>query len=185
MTSRKKKQICKRGHDTFICGRTKVGTCKDCKKQDAQKRYIPHPKIKNPICINGHNKDITGRDGQGKCKECRRLPNRKQQTRQYTQSLRLDALQAYSNVFPSCVCCGIKVLEFLGIDHIAGGGNQHRKSISGNFYAWLKKNNYPKGFQVLCYNCNLSLGFYGYCPHSKINLKPQRAREDFGQIRVY
>lgn len=32
---------------------------------------------------------------------------------------------------------------------------------------WLKKNNYPPGFRVLCMNCNFSLGMRGYCPHQK------------------
>lgn len=34
---------------------------------------------------------------------------------------------------------------------------------------WLKKNDYPKGFQILCHNCNMSKGFYGYCPHVGVN----------------
>jgi len=36
-----------------------------------------------------------------------------------------------------------------------------------NFYRWLKQNNFPEGFRVLCINCNFSLGIYGYCPHEK------------------
>ena len=32
---------------------------------------------------------------------------------------------------------------------------------------WMIKNNFPKGFQVLCHNCNLAKGFYGKCPHEK------------------
>lgn len=35
------------------------------------------------------------------------------------------------------------------------------------FREWQRKNNYPKGFQVLCHNCNLAKGFYGKCPHQK------------------
>jgi hypothetical protein len=34
-------------------------------------------------------------------------------------------------------------------------------------YLWLKRNNYPTGFRVLCHNCNLAIGFYGYCPHHR------------------
>ena len=30
---------------------------------------------------------------------------------------------------------------------------------------WLKKNGYPKGYRVLCYNCDMSLKLYDYCPH--------------------
>jgi hypothetical protein len=30
---------------------------------------------------------------------------------------------------------------------------------------WLRKNGFPKGFRVLCHNCNFAHGHYGYCPH--------------------
>jgi len=67
-----------------------------------------------------------------------------------------------------CVCCGETTQEFLSIDHINGGGNKHRQEIGiGQIYRWLEKNNYPTDFQVLCYNCNLSIGFNGYCPHQR------------------
>jgi hypothetical protein len=26
-----------------------------------------------------------------------------------------------------------------------------------------------KGYRVLCHNCNLARGFYGYCPHEKFD----------------
>jgi predicted transcriptional regulator len=32
-------------------------------------------------------------------------------------------------------------------------------------YNWLKNHNFPSGFRVLCYNCNSSIGAWGYCPH--------------------
>jgi coproporphyrinogen III oxidase len=67
-----------------------------------------------------------------------------------------------------CACCGEATREFLEIDHINGGGNKHRREIKcfGNkFYDWLIKNDFPEGFQVLCSNCNMSKGRYGYCPH--------------------
>lgn len=66
-----------------------------------------------------------------------------------------------------CQCCNEDRYEFLSIDHIKGGGNKHRKEIGGKLVRWLRKNNYPKDFRVLCYNCNLSLGHHGYCPHNK------------------
>ncbi len=51
-------------------------------------------------------------------------------------------------------CTDMRALQ---IDHIAGGGTKHLKEIhrSGtSFYQWLKKNNWPVGYQVLCANCN-------------------------------
>ncbi len=65
-----------------------------------------------------------------------------------------------------CQCCGETQYEFLAIDHINGGGLAHRRSIPGqSVYRWLRKNNFPEGFQVLCHNCNMAKAFYGKCPH--------------------
>ena len=67
-----------------------------------------------------------------------------------------------------CDCCGESHYEFLVFDHINGGGNKHRKEINGMDMAkWLIENNFPKGFRVLCQNCNSALGHYGYCPHQR------------------
>ena len=79
---------------------------------------------------------------------------------------RLQVLQYYSATeIPQCACCGDQTVEFLSIDHIDGGGGKHRKKVSTNFYKWLIRNDFPDGYRVLCYNCNLSRGFNGYCPH--------------------
>ena len=80
--------------------------------------------------------------------------------------LRLLALQKYCLGEIQCSCCGEKEIKFLCIDHIDGGGTKHRKSIGkSNTYMWLKKNNYPKGFQVLCANCNMAKRENEICPH--------------------
>lgn len=67
------------------------------------------------------------------------------------------AIFHYTDGKMCCKNCGEDILDFLTIDHINGGGIQHRKSIgSRNIHVWLRKNNFPDGFQVLCYNCNCS-----------------------------
>jgi len=82
----------------------------------------------------------------------------------YKLRLRNEILDHYGK---KCACCGETTIEFLAIDHINGGGNAHRRKIGRtNLYTWLKANNYPDGFQTLCHNCNMSKGFYGYCPHN-------------------
>lgn len=91
--------------------------------------------------------------------------------KKYRDALRLSALVHYSNKELICKCCGEKYMEFLTIDHIKGGGTKHRKSIrkdlsASQFYLWLKRNNYPKGFQVLCMNCNFAKA-HGGCPHNE------------------
>lgn len=81
------------------------------------------------------------------------------------RKLRQEVLEAYGR---KCVCCGQSTEEFLGIDHIKGGGTKHRRKLKrygSTFYRYLKKKSWPIGYRILCHNCNLSLGFYGYCPH--------------------
>jgi len=50
--------------------------------------------------------------------------------------------------------------------------NQGQKvNVGGNGLPyWLKKNNWPEGFQVLCYNCNSAKRVDGICPHQKNKL---------------
>ena len=80
---------------------------------------------------------------------------------------RITVLEFYGGKPPKCKCCGEKEISFLSIDHVNGGGNKHRKEsgVGCVIYPWLIRNNFPKGFQILCYNCNMSKGFYGKCPH--------------------
>lgn len=87
--------------------------------------------------------------------------------------LRLEVLSYYSGGKPRCDCCGEERIEFLGMDHMDGGGAKHRASLKTSIYRFLKKNNYPPRFRVLCHNCNQSLGQYGYCPHKT---KPEYGR---------
>lgn len=77
---------------------------------------------------------------------------------------RFFALDAYSQGKFVCACCRCNDYDFLTIDHIDNEGAKHRKKTGcSNLYSWLKVNNYPEGFQVLCYNCNSLKGHYGYC----------------------
>ena len=93
--------------------------------------------------------------------------NRNKHQREVNAENRRLALEGYGN---KCECCGETQYEFLCIDHINGDGSEHRKEIGGGsrIYWWLIKNNFPEGFRVLCYNCNMSYGFYNYCPHQKV-----------------
>ena len=77
-----------------------------------------------------------------------------------------EVIDAYGG---KCACCGETRKEFLTIDHVNGDGNKHKKELGvtgSGFYRWLKQNNYPKGFQVLCFNCNCGKGSYSVCPHN-------------------
>ena len=82
--------------------------------------------------------------------------------------VRKETIEAYGG---KCVCCGENKIEFLAIDHINGGGSQHRKrdSRATQMSHWLKEQGWPDGYRILCHNCNLSIGFYGYCPHGNLD----------------
>jgi hypothetical protein len=78
----------------------------------------------------------------------------------------------YGGISPKCSCvgCDESHFEFLCLDHKDGGGNEHRAKVKmhgSNMYLWVVRNNYPPMFRILCHNCNMSLGNFGYCPHDK------------------
>ncbi len=121
--------------------------CRDCSNRSKVLSYRknPQPYIKRIIAY--HDKD----------------PEKwRKYAKEYKMKLKREVMDKYGG---KCKCCGEKELVFLTIDHINGGGNKHRKIIGKNIYVWLKKNNYPKGFQVLCWNCNAAKHILGKCPH--------------------
>ena len=69
---------------------------------------------------------------------------------------RLDALQAYSQGVPHCLHCGETQIEFLTLDHISGRASMgHTKKIKGyRLYSLLRREGYPPGMQILCWNWN-------------------------------
>ena len=136
----------------FFADNTKTSkirsVCKICSTKQARTWQKTHPERKRE-----HDKRTYRR---------RKKPEREKR--------RLAALTHYSpDVIPRCSCLGCNEtrVEFLSIDHINGGGTAHRKNIKMDFWLWLERNGYPEGFRTLCYNCNLSLGFCGYCPHER------------------
>ena len=82
---------------------------------------------------------------------------------------KIKLINHYSNGKMECICCGVKEIQFLTLDHINGGGAEHRriadKGAGSDFYAWLLRNKLPGGIQVLCYNCNCAKNINGICPH--------------------
>lgn len=80
--------------------------------------------------------------------------------RAYHQKIREVVFAAYGGF--KCQCCSETEPTMLTIDHVNNDGAEHRRSLrndgsrSANIYPWLIKNGFPEGFQVLCYNCNIS-----------------------------
>lgn len=99
-------------------------------------------------------------------------------SRELVKSRKLVVVEHYSARKLKCNCCGVKGIEFLTIDHIMPRKemekNKQLKKIGykalrrGNpLCQWLITNNFPKGFQILCWNCNTAKGILGMCPHQK------------------
>lgn len=92
-------------------------------------------------------------------KEKQKIANRK-----YSRANWDRVLIHYGN---KCQCCGEGERIFLTVDHVNGDGAEHRKISSIRSMAqWLVKNNFPLGYQILCYNCNCGKARNeGVCPH--------------------
>ena len=120
--------------------------------------------------------------------EERTLNQKKNREKPENKENRLKVLQYYSkhlsnSNIPCCNCCGEDShIEFLTIDHIAGKQEmntepelkelKYTSKLSGtSLVIWIKKNNFPKGFQILCHNCNQTKGYYGKCPHEIMYLE--------------
>lgn len=130
----------------------------------------------NPIKRKEYFKEwqIKNREKTKKYRDKYYANNRKEIIKQHTYTnlksrrlARLDCIEYYSGGKNCCECCGEKHLEFLAIDHKNGGGGKHRKSLQEYLPLILKRRGFPKGYRILCHNCNGSIGFYGYCPHQK------------------
>ncbi len=148
--------------------------CTTCYESKDSSEFYPDPRLRSGLrssCISCLSLRASMRD-----KEVVRSNGRKN-SKAYHTRLRILVLKAYGGENPCCVCCKENTLIFLCIDHINNNGSQHRQEIGKNrqqpknigssgIYQWLKNNNFPKGFQVLCFNCNMAKSFNGgVCPH--------------------
>ena len=99
--------------------------------------------------INRERHLANERERYQKVKEYRRLWRIKNRF-----EVKLEVFTHYGNNKCACVKCGESRLACLSIDHINGGGNKDRgKRLGHDFYSYLRKCNYPLGFQTLCMNC--------------------------------
>lgn len=91
--------------------------------------------------------------------------------KEYRDDIRKTILEHYGN---KCSCCGEEEPKFLALDHVNNDGKIHRAKLGARFpassyqvYLWIRKNNYPDTFQILCHNCNMAKSCYGICPHKE------------------
>lgn len=138
----------------------------------AQKRYCERNKEKLAIkqkerkerykaegrCVVCGNKPLVSQTMCQKCVDrCRDHYNHKKSV-------------VYEHYGYKCACCKETEKAFLTIDHINNDGAEHRKTLTsagGGYaiYSWLVENDFPEGFQVLCWNCQWGKNKHGMCPH--------------------
>lgn len=109
--------------------------------------YIPSPS--DVLQVVGRRREFTVEEA---------LQRHNDRSRNHMREIRLETIAHYGG---RCVFCGDTNTNHLCIDHIDGGGKEHRRSIHGDhIYRWLLKNNYPSGYQLLCNNHNMEKAFY-------------------------
>ena len=122
--------------------------CRDCRS-----------KRKNELYYINHNRYLELNKKYRKAK-----PNK---AREYRLKIKLEVMSHYCNSSPMCQHCGFTDIRALCIDHVNGDGAKHRRMLTSNkletkprdgggfnTYLWLRRNHYPEGYQVLCFNCN-------------------------------
>lgn len=109
--------------------------------------------VKSRLYYHNHREAILA---QVKEHALRNAENKRIYARDRRNSEKLAVLKHYGGGQIACVICGESRLPCLSIDHINSGGTKHREVINrkgSGFYSWLKKQNFPEGYQTLCMNC--------------------------------
>jgi len=125
------------------------------------------------ICKKCGGKFIAVRSDAKHCKKCNRKRIADWQISSHGRERRAIKLREHRmlviNAYGGkCECCGEDKYEFLAIDHVNGGGKKERETMSSyQIMRKVIKENFPKEYRILCHNCNMSLGIFGYCPHNK------------------
>ncbi len=125
-------------------------SCQDCAKVSHAAR-MRRARLNNSEKYRVHQREH----------RARHLERVRRQRRESGIRRKMRVMAAYGG---KCACCGETELSMLTMDHIHEDGNKHRDELNGGrgrevsveMYCWLERNKCPDGFQVLCYNCNIS-----------------------------
>ena len=86
-----------------------------------------------------------------------------------TEELKEKVFDALGRV---CSCCGESEPAFLTLDHVGGGGKEHRKKLSkyNALYRDVLASVDSGKYRILCMNCNWAIRFGKQCPHQSKKL---------------
>ncbi|KKQ94900.1 MAG: hypothetical protein UT21_C0011G0008 [Candidatus Woesebacteria bacterium GW2011_GWA1_39_11b] len=161
-------KICaKDGCEVLLTGRQKTCCSMECKKT----WFGESRKKENPKWTEEYKKEYSkkyrennkekisnlGKTWRGNNKDSTRKAGRKER-----EKLKFDILNHYSNGKLCCANCSFNDSRALQVDHIENNGAEERRKLFGNrlfagttFYRWVRRNNYPEGYAILCANCNI------------------------------
>jgi hypothetical protein len=154
-------------------GRPKGIPCSDERKAEISRFFKGKRK---EACQRGHSTTEentyilpSGRKGCRVClrenhRKCRSKPDRweheKARIREFVLERKIEILTHYgpSKCLGCCWSeCTVTDVDMLSLDHIQNDGAEHRRSMTHETagsvaYAWVKRHNFPEGFQTLCHN---------------------------------
>lgn len=145
--------------DCVVCGTPLPGTdgqkpvCETCRTS----LKAQHGTLALPNCLLcGKPLTKPPKGGRYFCEGCAQL-RQKERARRIVRGYLEKVASAYGG---HCARCGEDNLLFLTVDHVEGGGGNDRRlgRAGSSMYQWLIGNDYPPGFQVLCWNCNWKKG---------------------------
>ena len=157
---------CKNNSDGLDC------YCKDCKKVMRKDEYSRHKKLYQEravkYCEDENNKERMYKkhkewvnDNPERIKGYRLTEGHtlgltnKQYIKMKRDEKVIQALFFYSDGKMKCELCGNDNIDLLCIDHVNHNGGEHRKTYKGHSLPnQLIKENFPKGYRILCRNCN-------------------------------
>ncbi len=93
--------------------------------------------------------------------------------REYRKKVKMWVFNHYGNYDPYCVICNERDLAKLTIHHVDDNGIDERKitGMGSNFYAWLKRNNFPdNGYEIRCFSCNCGKRINPELGHPLVNI---------------
>lgn len=161
----RKEGLCLGCQQPFTPGRS-ASRCDPC--NESRNTYLAERKRKlrdSGVCECGRP-TLSGRRKCSKCFEYNaayyakhRFNARRWATARYER----DRLACFTHYGIVCACCGEPEERFLQIDHVQGGGREHRKKVT-QIFSWLVREKFPVGFQTLCANCNWAKRTGPHCP---------------------
>ena len=104
-----------------------------------------------------------------------------------SNKIKEEIMLHYCNGDIKCKNCLENDIRLLTIDHIEGNGNDHRKKTKcgcgQTMCFWLKKNNFPEGFQILCWDCQWKKRHQEMQPEGELSKRQQQKKDYVEKVK--